>query len=227
MTVSGVWTSDAARTVVDCARTWQAKDAVVLADSALRQFGAVLLPAMLSVVDQCWRWPGGGRRAQRVILEADPRSESVLETLGRLAMVADGLPRPRTQCWVGQFGPEFRADYGYEEQRTLGEADGRLKYVSSEVLWKQAKREERLRDLGFEVVRFDYAATGRVGELGDRFRRAFSRSQPGRGRFWLDPNWWVPGVPRALPRVAPGQELAWWLWDPNEDVDRRGDALPR
>lgn len=215
-TVSGVRTTDVARTVVDLARSWSFADAVVVADSALRYYGGALRLEMEAVAARCAHWPGGGARVLRVLDAADERSESALETRGRLRMEGDGLPRPGTQRWVGEFRPEFRADYGYEEKRTLGEADGRVKYRTSETLWVQAKREERMHDLGFEVVRFDHAATQRPGELGGRFRRAFQRSRPGRGRFRPDPPWWSPG---GRPESDGGRcpdDVAWWLWDPDD-----------
>jgi very-short-patch-repair endonuclease len=215
VTVGGVRTTDLARTVVDLARTWPLAEALVVADGALRYFGSGLLAQMYDVAARCAHWPGGGARVLGVLRLADPRAESVLETLGRLRMHDDGLPRPQTQCWVGEFGPEFRADFGYAEHRTLGEADGRVKYTDADVLWQQAKREERLHDLGFEVVRFDNDATTRPGELGARFRRAFDRAQPGRGRFWPDPSWWSPGMRRAVEPPA-GLDIPWWLWDPGE-----------
>ncbi|MDQ1628646.1 MAG: hypothetical protein QOI54_2390 [Actinomycetota bacterium] len=213
-TVSGVATTDLARTVVDLARTWPHPEALIAADSALRIHGGDQLHQMHAVAAACSHWPGGGRRVAGVLADADPRSESALETLGRLAMRRDGLPPPRTQCWVGEFRPEVRTDYGWEAQNTVGEADGRVKYTSADVLWKQARREERLHDLGFAVVRFDHAGTQRPGELGDRFRRAFARARPGRGRFWPDPPGWKPGVRPA--DAPPFAGIAWWLWDPTQ-----------
>jgi hypothetical protein len=212
--VSGVATTDLARTVVDLARTWPHSDAVVAADSALRIHGGERLRQMRAVSAACQHWPGGGRRVQDVLAATDARSESALETLGRLAMHRDGLPPPRSQCWVGEFGPEVRTDYGWEAHNTVGEADGRIKYVDSDALWKQARREERLHDLGFAVVRFDHAGTQRQGQLGDRCRRAFDQARPGRGRFWPDPPWWTPGVSPA--GTPPIDGLAWWLWDPSD-----------
>lgn len=163
----------------------------------------------------CSGWPGAAG-IQPVLAFSDVRSESALESRGRLAMHRQNLPPPRTQVWVGEFGPEFRADFGWEELRTIGEADGRVKYTDANVLWKQARREERMHDLGFEVVRFDSRGATRDDELAGRFGRAFDRSRPGRGRFFPDPGWWTPGGSTPLPYSRDSESLAWWLDDPDE-----------
>lgn len=217
LTISGVRTTGPARTVVDLARRLSFSDAVLVADSAYRTWGAGVRDQLVDVSGRCCRWPGAAG-VEAVLAFADVRSESALETRGRLAMHRQDLPPPRTQCWVGETRPEFRADFGWEEQRTIGEADGRVKYTDADVLWKQARREERMHDLGFEVVRFDWQGAGREEELAGRFRRAFDRgrSSPRRGRFFPDPGWWTPGGSTAVPRERDGEPVAWWLHDPDE-----------
>jgi very-short-patch-repair endonuclease len=80
----------------------------------------------------------------------------------------------------GQIGV---VDFLWEEQATVGEFDGRLKYMgqpNADVLYAEKRREDRLRALGLEVVRFGYhAVRGGRAELHravlDAFARAASR----------------------------------------------------
>jgi hypothetical protein len=83
-----------------------------------------------------------------------------LETRRRLALLSAGLPRPELQVEIHD-GAGFigRVDAWYEEAAVAVEFDGRVKYVdprdasSGEVLWKEKRREDRLRDAGARVVR--------------------------------------------------------------------------
>ena len=215
VSISGVRTTGPARTVADLARQLSFDDAVLATDSAYRTWGAGVREQLEGVGDLCSRWPGAAG-IEPVLAFSDVRSESALETRGRLAMDRQKLPPPRTQCWVGEMGPEFRADFGWAEQRTLGEADGRVKYTDADVLWAQARREERMHDLGFEVVRFDWRGAGREEELAGRFCRAFDRGRPGLGRFFPDPAWWTAGGSTPVPYERDGRPTAWWLHDPGE-----------
>ena len=215
--ISGVRTTGPARTVADLARRLPFGDAVLAADSAYRTWGAGIREQLEDVAGLCSGWPGAAGIGP-VLAFSDVRSESALETRGRLAMDRQGLAPPRTQCWVGETGPEFRADFGWEEQRTIGEADGRVKYTDANVLWEQARREERMHDLGFEVVRFDWSGAGREEELAGRFCRAFDRGRSAhvRGRFFPDPGWWTAGGSTPVPYERDGEPTAWWLHDPAE-----------
>ena len=50
-------------------------------------------------------------------------------------------------------------DFFWDEQATVGEFDGRLKYTgqpNADALYEEKRREDRLRALGLEVVRFGY-----------------------------------------------------------------------
>lgn len=216
----GLRCTSPARTCVDVARALDFLEALQVVDSALRYYGADSLERMRAIARGCAGWVGAAG-VGAVLDAADPRSESALETVGRVAIGEVGLPPPRTQCWVGEFRPEFRADFGWEEQRTLGEADGRVKYGDATVLWEQHKREQRLRDLGFEFARFGWEeATVRRELLRQRVDAAFGRAQPGRGRFWPDPTWWQPGLPLPGAGAAGGRDVPWWLVDPDDEVAR-------
>jgi hypothetical protein len=209
-----------ARTSVDAARALDFVPALRVVDSALRYYGGGCLDAMRTIAGECAGWVGAAGVAA-VLDFADLRSESALETVGRVAMREVGLPAPLTQCWVGEFRPEFRADFGWPDRATIGEADGRVKYTSPAVLWEQHKREDRLRDLGFEVARFGWeAATARRDVLRQRVDTAFERARPGRGRFWPDPPWWRPGLELPGSGADGGRDVPWWLLEVDEAATR-------
>ena len=172
--VHGAPVTSVARSALDLARTVDDLDAVLVLDRAL---ALVPLQALVAVLDSQRGWPGS-TRARRRLSFADGRAESALESLGRLRMAEQGLPAPQLQVTVGDAGgPVARVDYAWLEHRTVAEADGRLKYSGARDLWEEKRREDRLRDIGFEVVRFTWDDAFRhPAELAARVRRAFARA---------------------------------------------------
>lgn len=172
--VHGAPVTAVARTAIDLARLGSPLDAVVVLDAALGRAGREALSEVLAVEAG---WPGVAR-ARRAVEFADGRSESPLESVGRLRIAELGLPAPELQVLVGdEDGPIGRVDYLWEEHRTVGEADGRLKYVDQAALWFEKQREDRLREAGFEVVRFGWAdALHHPEVLRDRLLAAFART---------------------------------------------------
>ena len=81
-------------------------------------------------------------------------AESPLESLARATVVLAGLPEPTPQVRIRTRAGVFRADLLDEANRTIIEADGKLKYLAPEDLWREKRREDALRECGFEVVRF-------------------------------------------------------------------------
>jgi hypothetical protein len=145
-------------------------------DAALARVDRALL---VEVLDVQAGWPGSAR-ARRHLEFADGRSESPLESVGRLRFAELELPAPDLQVVLGDAGgPVGRVDFLWEAHRTVAEADGRLKYAGDPaVLWAEKQREDRLRDAGFEVVRFTWDdALRRPAVLGERVRRAFERAR--------------------------------------------------
>ena len=122
------------RTVVDIARTGETVPAVVAMDSAARRFG-VTTQQLREVAAFQAGWPFA-RRIGRAIDMVDPRSESVLETLGRLSWRFSTLPAPLVQTWIGENTAEVRVDLLVPELWVAGEGDGRLKYTNAQALWK-------------------------------------------------------------------------------------------
>ncbi|MPZ74269.1 MAG: hypothetical protein GEU74_13750 [Nitriliruptorales bacterium] len=185
----GVPITSPARTVVDLARLQPLTEAVVVADSALRQ-GCVSLDDLRRVLGDCHCWRGIGQ-AQRAVGLADPESESVLESVSRVAMHEQGLPAPRTQVLIGDGEAPFaRVDFLWPDVRVIGEADGLGKYESRgrrttrDIVRAEKRREERLADRGYEIVRWGWEDAQDAPRLAQRLRAAFSRgAERMRGRI--------------------------------------------
>jgi len=151
----GLPVTSVARTVVDLARASSFRAGVVAADSALRSRQASKADLVLCLTT-CARWPGI-QNARRVVAFADGRAESVLESISRVAFDDLGLPPPDLQAWVGDTDEIIgRADFLWRAYRTVGEADGALKYADPARAMAQLERDARLRAAGFEVVHFTW-----------------------------------------------------------------------
>lgn len=172
----GIRLTSVARTVVDLARTSSFRSGVVVADSALR--GKQTSQGELqSVITDCARWPGIGQ-AKLVVEFADGRAESALESISRVAFRDLGLPAPELQAWVGgeEDGVIGRADFLWRRYRTIGEADGAVKYKDTARAISQLRRDARLRAAGFEVVHFTWDEIVRTpGQVARSLREAFRR----------------------------------------------------
>jgi hypothetical protein len=116
---------------------------------------------------------------------ADGRSESVGESRSRVLIKRLGLPAPDLQVEVRRSSGSLigRSDFGWRQERTLAEFDGRVTYGRllrpgqdpSDVVFAEKLREDALRDQGFQVVRWIWSGLDRPLVVGDRLNRAFSR----------------------------------------------------
>ncbi|MGH8860210.1 MAG: endonuclease domain-containing protein, partial [Jatrophihabitantaceae bacterium] len=92
------------------------------------------------------------RQARDVLALATPFAESPLESLVRLALHDAGFPRPVLQAQIA----DYRVDFLWPEQRLILEADRREKYTGDE-LWREKRREQRLRRLGYRIARVTWS----------------------------------------------------------------------
>ena len=159
----GVLVTTAARTVVDLARTGSLARGLAAADHALRH-GLCTRAQLVEAADAVPARVKGRPRAALVAQLADPRSMSPGESLSRAVMFRLNLPRPDIQVAVEDAdGPVGFADFGWPG--VIGEFDGRRKYgvepgtdpaAAAEVLWREKRREDRLRRL-VRVARWTWA----------------------------------------------------------------------
>lgn len=180
VSVDGLLVTSGPRTVVDCAATLPAAEALVIADSALHD------GTDLATVLQCLarrRGRPGCRKAARVLDLADGRAESPGETLLRLVLVRTSLPRPELQVVVQTPHGQYRGDLGWRDHRLLLEFDGDVKYFAhgptDRALVAERKREKDLINAGWRVLRTDWATvTRRPEELIDLVARELARRTP-------------------------------------------------
>jgi len=172
----GVQVTSTARTVVDLARSTSFVEGVVIADSALRRM-LTTRAELEEVIKFCVRWSGIGR-ARKVVAFSDGRSESVFESISRVAFAEGGLPPPVLQAVVGKDGVIIgRADFFWPEFSTIAEADGAAKYANPEQARKQLRRDAELREAGFEVVHFGWQELRlNPDQVIEAIRAAFVRS---------------------------------------------------
>jgi hypothetical protein len=181
--IDGIAVTSLIRTVLDLARTVPMEQAVAAGDRALALGLSPLdLERRLVTME---RWPGV-RRARRVVGFLDGRSESAGESVSRVRMFEDDLPIPDLQREI--FGPVgrvvARVDFLWEEQQTIGEFDGKIKYGRllppgqsiEQVIYEEKVREDALRDMGWQVVRWIWRDLYRSGVVRDRVLRAFAGS---------------------------------------------------
>lgn len=175
--------TNVARTVVDIARTCSFEEGVAAADSALHQ-GMVSVEQLKLALDRAPR-RAGMRRARRVVLFADAGADSVGESRSRVLIAHELLPKPITQYRIlGSSGNCLAvSDFGWEEFATVGEFDGAGKYYRGldpgespgDRAFQEKIREDRIRDAGFQVVRWTWDDLDRPTEVAARIRRALDR----------------------------------------------------
>jgi len=180
----GIPLTTVARTVIDLARTQPFAAGVAVADSALHD-RKVSRAELDAVLEYCQQWPGV-QRARCVVAFSDPRAESVLESIGRVAFHEFGLPQPDLQVWIGDDDEVIgRVDYLWREFQTIAEADGAVKYTTQARAMAQLNRDARLRAAGYQVVHFTWAEITRVpgqvaATVGAAFRQSAMMRNPGR-----------------------------------------------
>ena len=173
-----------ARTVVDLGCTVPLVQAVAAGDLALTRIDCGSIDRVLR--GQAGR-TGIGRARQAVTL-LDPRSESAGESFSRVVFHRAGLPAPEPQFSVLTPDGRFvgRCDFGWPEFGVLGEFDGKKKYgrllrkpgqTAEDVLVEEKRREDRLRTLGWIVIRWMWSDLVHPDPLLRQLREAFARGQ--------------------------------------------------
>lgn len=184
--VDGVHVTVPDRTAIDMALLGGFERGVVVADAALRLPG-MNKDVLLHRLDLMRDW-SGARNAGRVAEFADGLSESVGESRTRVVFELAGLPRPVLQAVI--IDPVTglilaRVDFQFVEERTIGEFDGRVKYgavpahglTAEDIVWREKRREDALRDQGYEVARSVWADLRQPHVIVERYKRCFERAR--------------------------------------------------
>lgn len=180
--VEGYRVTGLERTAVDLARILSYERAVCVLDAALHLKADADVLAAMAMAAQHRRGAGIARAA---LAFADGRSESVGESLSRVRLAALRLPLPELQAnvfdalgrWVA------RTDFCWELAGVLGEFDGKLKYRGTseqvaDAVMREKRREARLRELGWVVVRWDWSDLADRPALRRRILAAFAQAKP-------------------------------------------------
>lgn len=117
-------------------------------------------PAMLELLPQLieeWRGLKGLGTVRNAAIWARDGAQSPLESISRFHFMAAGLPEALLQVpFYDDEGLIGYADFTWNDLRVIGEADGLGKYASREDLIAEKHREDRLRALGWIVVRWTW-----------------------------------------------------------------------
>jgi hypothetical protein len=176
---SGLWTTSALRTLIDCRLLLTHEALVCAVDAALHQ-GVVTRKGLERSVDRLKGWRGAP--AFRAAVDAaDGRAESPGETLTRLVLLPV-LPDlvPQVEVFDHAARPVARFDLADEEIRLAVEFDGRAGHEGGLMVAKDRKRDRRTDGLGwvterttwFEVRRQQSALRRRVLSVADTRKRA-------------------------------------------------------
>ena len=185
ITRAGLVVTSPVRTVLDLARSARFESAVVAADAALH----ARLVDHERLRERLFDLAGipGSRAAARVVDFADRRSESVGESRSRVVLHSLGIAPSTLQLRITTSSGAFlgRADFAWEEERLIGEFDGKIKYGRllrpgqdpGEAVFQEKQREDAIRAEDWGVVRWIWDDLSARLALGRRVQRALERQR--------------------------------------------------
>ena len=170
--IDGILVTSLARTAVDVAIAADLTGASAFAgalavfDSALR--AGATREELQEMLDR--RRRRGAVRARQALRHADGDSANPGESWSRAQMIEGRLPKPLLQRGVEVFGDVYYSDYEWS-RLLIGEFDGEGKYLTNrrpgetiaEAVMREKRRENALKDMGFDVVRWDWPILERNG----------------------------------------------------------------
>lgn len=186
--VAGLVVTNLSNTIVDIARVAKPELAVGVADAGVR---AMFQRGRGSVDPRVEEWRGsqlellanlrggrGVRSATKVLEFADPRSDSVAESVSRLQFARLQMEVEIQVPVRGTGGDQYWLDFKFVGQGVFGEVDGQMKYADKELLGGQTpaqrvisekRREDDVRGVtGDRIVRWMPDAIGTAERLGRR-----------------------------------------------------------
>lgn len=183
--------TDPAFTAIDLARHGSPELALISLDHVAH--AGVHPDELRCLLEQLRNYPGI-ERAVWAVDQCDPRAESVLETLGRLAFIEVGREPPLSNVWISTPEGDFRADHLLPGSGTVIEGDGGQKLRDAEsphaAMRQQVVRESAIRAQGFALERYDLPiathSRSRIVALADRAVRS-QRGRPIPRNWTLDP----------------------------------------
>lgn len=183
-TIDGIRVTAFAETVAHAATVSNVTDAVVLCDAALHGiraggFHRVTRESLAACL------PSDGRRgvatARFAVEFASAAADTPGESVSRLSMRRAGLSPPVEQFQLVDGEGVTITDFAWPEFKVVGEFDGLGKYLREElragrapadVVVAEKLREDRIRALGWKVVRWEWPEAMSPGLLEAKLRRA-------------------------------------------------------
>lgn len=176
--IDGLFVTSAARTLTDLAMTVGRDPAVVAADAALA--GGLITTDSLDRAMERMAGRSGIKQARKSLSLVDGNSESVAETLSRLAFADFGLPEPELQVEIYDDHGNLvaRPDFLWREFGLIGECDGFGKYFDGIDMAEARRRLAREKDrdaaliaLGYRVFHWRWKDLENPHFLAGRLRR--------------------------------------------------------
>ncbi|MGC4807998.1 type IV toxin-antitoxin system AbiEi family antitoxin domain-containing protein [Micromonospora sp. DT233] len=157
--VAGIPTTSPLRTVSDVILRQDRFPAVSLLDSALNR--GLVTPEEMALVPMLIRGRRGAVAARGHLGEADGRAQSPLETRARLRCIDGGVPPDVLQLEVRDEDGYLLGvgDLGWRAARLIAEADGSGPHGTPEAIFADRRRQNRLINAGWRVLRFTWADT--------------------------------------------------------------------
>ena len=121
----------------------------------------------------------GCHAATRVAELASAKSESAGESRTRWLLLTLGYQPPQQQAEIADEHGLLvaRVDFLFRAEKVIVEFDGMLKYTDPSALRREKVREDRLRELGYEVVRLTWADLDDPSLIARRLEAAFARAR--------------------------------------------------
>jgi very-short-patch-repair endonuclease len=147
---------------------------VVSADAALHR-GLATDQDLGDAVERVASWPHSSR-AVAMLSHVDARSESVGETRLRVDLNVHGIESLSQVEIHDRFGHLVGRVDLLVGGKVVVEFDGKVKYADGDprTLWAEKRREDRLRELGYTVVRITWADLETPGRAVAKVRRALA-----------------------------------------------------
>ncbi|UVI37281.1 DUF559 domain-containing protein [Brevibacterium spongiae] len=179
--IAGAAVTTIERTLIDVARSYNLDISVAMLDDALRR-GLTTKDDILAVLDQCLE-KRNISKVQLAISLADSRRESPAEAVAAVRFFQYGITGldPQVAFHAEDLRRNIRVDFCHREARLIVEIDGIGKlYLGSGVprqeLEEERRREQWLRDRGWQVVRISWKELFQEAKF-EEIRRAIRRSQ--------------------------------------------------
>ncbi|MBU6245997.1 MAG: hypothetical protein KGP12_12355 [Actinomycetales bacterium] len=171
----GAPVTSAVRTWADITRVAALADSLSLGDAGIRQgqLTATMLVEVAAIATG-----RGCRRMRAAAALVDGRRESALESWSAACFHRWGLPMPDHQAVIRDHRGDqvARVDFLWDDVAVIGEADGAGKYDMANSLYEEKRREDRLRSMGFRVIRWGWSDLARPNALHDELWGAVRRS---------------------------------------------------